>query len=147
MAKQFCTKCNLNTDHMLLRRWTEKSGNPTTFIRAESWICCYCDITHEKKSEEPKPTEETMIVRRLLKLSSDYEQIHYSTLEVEGNMVTLRLKLFPWSVVQASKRIREAKKNGFYRLGDLWRLEQHGLLKSPSEDARPTFSSTLEARA
>ncbi len=64
---------------MLLRKWTEASGDPETCIKAKSWICCYCDTVEEKRSSEHKPTEDLMIIRRLLKLSGDYDQICHST--------------------------------------------------------------------
>lgn len=125
---------------MLLRKWTEASGDPDTYIKAESWICYYCDTVEEKRSSERKPTEELMIIRRLLKLSGDYDQISHSTLEVRGDTVILTLKLFPWAIVQASKRVEAAKKEGFFRLGDLWRLQQHGLLNGQLVDCqKPTL--------
>lgn len=134
IPKQYCTRCGLYRDHMLLRRWTERGSDSDTYVKAEAWICSYCDSTWEKRSQETRPTEEISIIRRLIKLSGDYEQIRHSTLEVRGDTVTLKLKLLPWVVVQAAKRVEEAKRRGFFRLGDLWRLQQHGLLKEELED-------------
>ncbi len=140
VGKQYCSKCNLYKDHMLLRKWTAASGDPDTYIKVESWICCYCDTVEEKRSPERKPTEELMIISRLLKLSGDYDQIRHSTLEVRGDTVILTLKLLPWAIIQASKRVEAAKKQGFFRLGDLWRLQQHGLLKGQLADSQePTL--------
>jgi hypothetical protein len=64
-----------------------------------------------------------------LKLSTDYDQVKESSLRVEADLVTLRLRFYPWAVVKASRRVEEAENHGFYRLSDLLMLEQHGLLK------------------
>ncbi len=150
VGKQYCSKCDLFKDHVLLRRWTEGSGDSDTYIRAETWVCCYCDTIQDRRSEERKPTEEVAIIKRLIKLSSDYDQIKHSTLEVRGDMVILSLKLFPWAVVQAAKRVEQAKERGFFWLGDLWRLQQYGLLKGQLEDKQgPSVRQqiTKESRA
>lgn len=65
---------------------------------------------------------------KLLRLSTGYDQVKESSLQVEGDMVTLKLRFYPWAVVKASKRV-EDEKHGFYHLSDLLLLEQHGLLK------------------
>jgi hypothetical protein len=129
VARQFCSKCGFSKDHMRLLVWTEESGNPDTYIKAESWICCYCDNLLQKRSEEQRPTQQGKVVKRLMKLAGDYEQICSSELLVENNSVTLKLRFYPWSVMQSAQRVEQSKETGFYRLGDLWRLQQHGLFK------------------
>jgi len=119
---------------MLLRKWAERGSDSETYVKAEAWVCSYCDSTQEERSQESKPKEEISIKRRLIKLSADCEQIRHSTLEVRGDTVILKLKLFPWAIVQAARRIEEAKRQGFFRLGDLWRLQQHGLLREEVEE-------------
>lgn len=99
IGKPYCSKCDLYKDHILLRMWTEGSSDPDTYIRSETWVCCYCDTIQDRRSEERKPTEEVTIIKRLIKLSSDYDQIRHSSLEVRGDTVILSLKLFPWAVV------------------------------------------------
>jgi len=133
VAKQFCSKCGLSKDHMRLRVWTEESGNLDTYFKAESWICCYCDNLLQKKTEEPKPTDQGTVVKRLMKLAGDYDQICSSELSVENNSVTLKLRFYPWSVMRSAQRVEHDRATGFYRLGDLWRLQQHGLLKGLRE--------------
>lgn len=83
-----------------------------------------------------------VIIRILLRLSDDYDQIQHSSLDVEGDIVTLGLEFFPWKVVEAVRRVEEARRKGFFRLGDLWRLERHGILdKTVVESAG--FSANL----
>ncbi len=119
---------------MLLRRWTERGSDSDTYVKAEAWACSYCDTTQEKRIQESRPTEQISIMKRLLKLSGDYEQIRHSTLRVRGDTLILELKFHPWAVVQAARRVEEAKGLGFFRLGDLWKLQQHGLLKEEPEE-------------
>ncbi len=133
IAKKYCSKCGLYKDHMLLRKWTEKGSDSDSYVKAEAWMCSYCDTTQENRSQEGRPTEEILIIRRLLKLSGDYEQVRHSTLEVRGDTLVFKVKLFPWAVVRAARRVEEAKGHGFFRLGDLWRLQQHNLLKGEEE--------------
>ena len=134
VAKQFCSRCGFSKDHMRLRVWTEESGNPDTYIKAESWICCYCDNLLLRRSEERKPTQQSIVVKRLMKLASDYEQICRSELKVENDKVVLRLDFYPSDIAQAARRVKEAREKGFFRLGDLWRLQQHGLFAQQPED-------------
>lgn len=75
----------------------------------ESWICEACDHLIEKRSEESKPTEQLMVIKRLLKLSTDYEQIRGSALTVEGDRVNPSLRMYPWEIRQSRPRVEKAK--------------------------------------
>jgi hypothetical protein len=83
----------------------------------------------ENRREGSWPTDKSKAVRRLLRLSTDYDQVRESSLQIEGDMVTLKLRFYPWAVVNASRRVEEAENHGFYRLSDLLMLERNRLLK------------------
>jgi hypothetical protein len=75
-----------------------------------------------------------MIVKRLLKVQSDYEQIRASRLEVGYRKIVLTLDLHPWDIVETLRRVENSHERGFYRASDLWRLEQYGILKYPLDE-------------
>jgi hypothetical protein len=52
----------------------------------------------ENRKEESWPTDKSKAVRRLLKLSTDYDQVKESSPRVEADLVTLRLRFYPWAV-------------------------------------------------
>jgi hypothetical protein len=85
----------------------------------------------EKREERNYPTDQDMIVKRLLKVQSDYEQIRASRLEVGYRQIVLTLDLHPWDIVEALRRVEQSHERGFYRASDLWKLEQYGVLKFP----------------
>jgi hypothetical protein len=129
-AKRYCGKCGSTTDQIYSMGGIELGSRPDeTFVKVESWCCERCETVVENRSEEPWPTDKWKAVRRLLRLSTDYDQVRESSLQVEGDLVTLKLRFYPWAVVKASRRIGEAENHGFYHLSDLLLLEQHGLLK------------------
>jgi hypothetical protein len=128
-AKRYCGKCGSTTDQVYSRGRIEPGSRPDeTFVKVESWCCERCETVVEKRREESWPTDKSKLVRRLLRLSTDYDQVKESSLQVEADMVTLKLRFYPWAVVKASKRVEEAK-NGFYHLSDLHLLQQYGLLR------------------
>ncbi len=155
IAKQHCPKCDLYRDHMRIGVEEERTDNPEdTYIKVETWVCDFCETLLKKKTLEHNPTEERMIVNRLLKLSSDYEQIRHSTLTVEGDRVNLSLRMYPWEIVKAVRRVEKAKQTGFgfCRLSDIWKLEKYGLDPLKKEDApllyvRPLSKSERRTRA
>ena len=128
-AKRYCEKCGSTSDQVYSRGRIEPGSRPDeTFVKVESWCCEVCETVVENRREESWPTDKSRAVRRLLRLSTDYDQVRESSLQVEADIVTLKLRFYPWAVVKASKRVEEAQ-NGFYHLSDLLLLEQHGLLK------------------
>jgi hypothetical protein len=128
-AKRYCGKCGSTTDQVYSAGRIESSSTPDeTFVKVETWCCEHCEMVVENRKEELWPTDKSKAVRRLLRLSTDYDQVKESSLQVEGDIVTLKLRFYPWAVLKASKRV-EAENHGFYRLSDLLLLEQHGLLK------------------
>ena len=129
-AKRFCGKCGCTADQVYSRGRIEPGSRPDeTYVKVESWRCERCETVVENRREESWPTDKSKAVRRLLRLSTDYDQVRESSLQVEGDMMTLRLRFYPWAVVRASKRVEEAENHGFYHLSDLLLLEQHGLLR------------------
>jgi len=129
-AKRYCGKCGSTTDQVYSAGRIEPGSRPNeTFVKVESWCCEGCETVMENRREESWPTDKSKAVRRLLRLSTDYDQVKESSLQVEGDMVTLKLRFYPWAVMKASKRVEEAENHGFYHLSDLLLLEQHGLLK------------------
>lgn len=78
-------------------------------------------------------------MKRLLKVSNDYEQIRASSLEVEYDRITLTLELHPWHIVQALRRVEESRQTGFYKASDLYHLDKHGMLNFPV-DAKNEFT-------
>lgn len=156
VTKQNCPKCGVYRDHMRIEVRDEPSadGNEDSYVKVESWICDYCDTITHKRTLEHKPTEELLIVRRLLKLSSDYEQIRHASVSVEGDRVNLSLRMYPWEIVKAARRVEKAKQTGFgfCRLGDVWKLEQYGSNPLKKEDApmlcvRPLTKAERRSRA
>ena len=129
-AKRFCDNCSSTTEQVYSSGRIEPGSRPDeTFVKVETWCCESCETVVENRREESWPTDKSKAVRRLLRLSTDYDQVRESSLQVEGDMVTLKLRFYPWAVVKASKRVEEAENHGFYHLSDLLLLEQHGLLK------------------
>jgi hypothetical protein len=128
-AKRHCEKCGSTTDQVYSAGRIEPGSRPDeTFVKVESWCCESCETVVENRREGSWPTDKSKAVRRLLRLSTDYDQVKESSLRVEGDMVTLKLRFYPWAVEKASKRVEEAENHGFYHLSDLLLLEQHGLL-------------------
>jgi hypothetical protein len=83
----------------------------------------------ENRREESWPADKSKAVRRLLRLSTDYDQVKESSLQVEGDMLTLKLRFYPWAVVKASKPVEEVETTDSRISATLLPLEQHGLLK------------------
>ena len=125
LGKQFCESCRRRTEHFRKNIRTEPTGNPETYCKVELWICTICDNVLEKRSENYWPTQREMIVKRLLKLTRDYEQIENASIDVKHDSIVLTIKLFPWNVVEAAKRMVEAGEHGFYRARDVWILQQN----------------------
>src|SRR5438105_2037644 len=132
VEKQFCEKCRQYRDHLRFGRRMEPSETPdATYIWADFWACQYCGNHLERREERRWPTDEDMIVKRLLRVSSDYEQVKASRLEVLHHRIVLSLDLHPWDIVETLRRVESSHDQGFYRVSDLWRLEQYGVLKHP----------------
>jgi hypothetical protein len=132
IAQQFCRQCKENREHVLFGRRVEPSETrDTTFVWAQFWACHSCGNHLEKREERHWPIDQDMIVKRLLKVSSDYEQVKASRLEVGPYRVVLTLELHPWDIVETLRRVENSHERGFYRASDLWKLEQYGILKNP----------------
>jgi hypothetical protein len=125
LARQYCESCETRTEHFRKTIRTEPTENPETYCKVELWICTTCDTSFEKRSENYWPTQREMIVKRLLKLTKEYEQIERADIDVKHDSIVLTIKLLPWSVVEAAKRMVEAGgEHGFYNAKDLWILQQ-----------------------
>jgi hypothetical protein len=125
LAKQYCESCRARTEHFRKTIRTEPTDNPETYCKVEIWICTTCDNVLEKRTENYWPTQREMIVKRLLKLTKDYEQIESANIDVKHDTIVLTIKLLPWSVVEAARRMVEAGEHGFYKAKDLWILQQN----------------------
>jgi hypothetical protein len=129
-AKRYCGKCGSTGDQVYSAGRIEPGSRPDeTFVKVESWCCESCETVAENRREGSWPTDKSKAVRRLLRLSTDYDQVRESSLQVEGDIVALKLRFYPWAVVKASRRVEEAENHGFYRLSDLLMLERNRLLK------------------
>jgi hypothetical protein len=99
-----CSGC-----HGTVGRIEPGSRPDETFVKIESWCCERCETVVENRREESWPTDKSRVVRRLLRLSTDYDQVRESSLQVEADMVTLKLRFYPWAVMKASKRVEERR--------------------------------------
>ena len=52
-------------------------------------------------------------------VSSDYEQVKSSQLEVGFQEIILRLQLHPWEIVETLRRVEASHERGFYRASDV----------------------------
>src|SRR5947209_18750087 len=107
-AKRYCGKCGSTTDQVYSAGRIEPGSRPDeTFVKVESWCCESCETVVENRREESWPTDKSKAVRRLLRLSTDYDDVKESSLKVEGDMVSLKLRLYFWSSGKSSIRDEE----------------------------------------
>jgi hypothetical protein len=73
-AKRFCEKCRSYTEQ-ICHSIKYRKDNPDNdwYQRIRSWVCSFCSTSSDEITDLPEQTDHTMLLRRLLRLSEDYD--------------------------------------------------------------------------
>ncbi len=108
-------------------RWSE------TYKRSKFWRCCKCGRVFEEVNEIPAPAEEDMLIRRLLKLGSDYDIKSYR-LNVEARKITVEVGFYPFDTTHIRAIICKTEDEYFITVQELQQLEKAGVRKLEDQE-------------
>jgi hypothetical protein len=98
------------------------------YTKTQWWSCQICGENEEASQEIPEPTEQTMLIKRLLRLGSDYD-IKSFQLEVKGSEVTAKAVFYPFDTAKVRRIIYKAEDTDFITAHDLMELDKARIRK------------------
>jgi len=121
-----CSKCGTSTWHICYGIRYEKPEPSSDFYEKHLfWSCERCGEPSEETKQIPEPTEQTMLLTRLLRLVEE-NNLDGSTLEVKGRQVVFTAS-FPTYDLERMRRIALRLQEGYITAAELSELQNAGL--------------------
>ncbi len=138
-AKRLCAQCHEMTDQTAISCRYIPSGTPKVppiLIKRIQWLCHWCSNYEEEVKETLAPTDETMIVKRLLSISGDYDVLG-STLSSKANEISITIRLPNFNMSELRAIQYKQQETGFITVNELMKVQRAGYKQPTAVPPKP----------
>jgi hypothetical protein len=138
-AKRLCPQCHEMTDQTATSCRYDSSEIPKVppiLIKRIEWLCDWCGSYEEEVKETLKPTDRTMILKRLLSLPEEYDVLGF-TLSSEANVISMKIRLPDFDMSELRAIQDKQKETGFITVEELIKVQRAGYRQPVAVPPKP----------
>jgi hypothetical protein len=109
---------------------------PPVLIKRIEWVCDWCGSYEEEVKETLKPTDRTMIVKRLLSLPEDYDVLGF-TLSSKANVISIKIRLPDFDMGELRAIQDKQQETGFITVDELIKVQRAGYRQPTAVPRKP----------